>query len=510
MTERQSDFMQGGGIAGETARRVNWSTTPVGPEETWPNSLRTTVGTLLHSRHPMFLWWGPALVQFYNDGYLPSFGKGKHPAAMGQRGADCWPEVWPIIWPQIDDVMRLAKSSWNEDQLVPIFRNGRIEEVYWTYGYSPVSDEQGAVGGTLVVCSETTARVLAERRLRSLRQLAEATAAVDEAGDVILAALRVLSDNPRDACFALSVRPDPRSGQLELAAGATLSEPARTALLAQLRESAQPRIIELPGGTPAGPWPEPTRRAFVAPIDAKNPASGLHVVGLSPRLPFDTAYRGYLAQVVEHIAHAQARLDAFRVHSRVESERRNLLLQAPVATALLTGPEHVFEVANALYCQMVGRTELVGKTYLQAFPELKGTPTAGILDRVYQTGIPFVTNEDLVRLDRQGKGAVEDCWFKFNLEPMRDASGSVYGMMAVAVDITEQVRARHRAEALAGRLRESEEHLRRVVEASGTGTWEIEMATRRHSAGHRSRDRSDDWQEGRAIHRRVPGLRGRG
>ena len=91
----------------------------------------------------MFLWWGPELVQFYNDAYLPSLGIGKHPAAMGQRGTDCWQEIWPIIWPQIDDVMHRATPSWNEDHLVPIFRNGRIEEVYWTYGSSPVFRRAG-------------------------------------------------------------------------------------------------------------------------------------------------------------------------------------------------------------------------------------------------------------------------------------------------------------------------------------------------------------------------------
>ena len=461
MAERIHQFLQGGGVAGETACAVDWGRTALGPVERWPGSLRTTVGTLLRSRHPMFLWWGPELVQFYNDGYLPSFGAGKHPAAMGQRGADCWQEIWPIIWPQIDDVMRLGRSSLHEDQLVPILRNGRLEEVYWTYGYSPVSDdEQGAVGGTLVVCSETTARVLADRRLRSLRELAEATAAAADVNSVIAAALLVLSDNPRDVCFALTVRPDPGTGQLEVADGATLSEPARSVLLAQVRASAQPGIIGLPDGCPAGPWPEPTREAFIAPIDPENPAGGLHVVGLSPRLPFDAAYRGYLAQVVEHVSQARARLAATRAQGRVENERRNLLRQAPVAAALLTGPLHVFEVANARYCQMVGRTELVGKTYLEAFPELKGSTTVGLLDRVYETGTPFVTDEALVPLDRRGTGVVEDGWFKFNLEPIRDEGGRVYGMMAIAVDITGQVQARLRAEALAGKLQQSEERLR--------------------------------------------------
>ena len=124
---------------------------------------------LLHSRHPMFLWWGPELVQVYNDAYLPSFGAGKHPAAMGQSGRECWPEIWSIIGPQIDDVMRRGKPSWHEDALVPIFRNGAIEDVYWTYGYSPVFEHDGTIAGTLVVCMETTGRVLATRREAEMR-----------------------------------------------------------------------------------------------------------------------------------------------------------------------------------------------------------------------------------------------------------------------------------------------------------------------------------------------------
>ena len=169
-------FLRGGGETSALVRALDWSKTPLGPIESWSGSLRAVVGIILGSRHPMFLWWGPELIQIYNDAYLPSFGNGKHPAAMGQPGRECWQEIWPIIGPQIDDVMTRGKASWNEDQLVPILRNGRLEEVYWTYGYSPVYDDDGSVGGTLVVCTETTSRVLGERRLETLRRMAERTA----------------------------------------------------------------------------------------------------------------------------------------------------------------------------------------------------------------------------------------------------------------------------------------------------------------------------------------------
>ena len=119
----------------------------------------------------MFLWWGPDLIQFYNDGYRPSIRDDKHPSALGQCGVDCWPEIWPIIGPQIEAVMSQGKSTWNTNQFIPINRNGKLEEVFWTYSYSPVRDQDGSVKGTLVVCSETTEQVLSERRLRALLKI---------------------------------------------------------------------------------------------------------------------------------------------------------------------------------------------------------------------------------------------------------------------------------------------------------------------------------------------------
>ena len=100
------DFLDGGGRTAELIRGINWAENSLGPIAGWPVSLKTTVGTLLHSRHPMVLFWGPDLVQFYNDSFRPSFGVGKHPAAMGQRGADCWQEIWPLIRPEIDEIGR--------------------------------------------------------------------------------------------------------------------------------------------------------------------------------------------------------------------------------------------------------------------------------------------------------------------------------------------------------------------------------------------------------------------
>lgn len=164
----------GSGEMADLTRAFPWGDTSVGPIDQWPETLLITVNTILNSRHPMFLWWGGDLIQFYNDAYRPSIREDKHPSALGQPGRECWQEIWHIIGPQIDAVMTHGEATWHENQLVPIFRNGKLEDVYWTYGYSPVRDSTGQIRGTLVVCTETTQSVLAKKQLeRESQRLAE-------------------------------------------------------------------------------------------------------------------------------------------------------------------------------------------------------------------------------------------------------------------------------------------------------------------------------------------------
>jgi signal transduction histidine kinase len=170
-----ASLFAGAGEMRARCRAFDWSTTPLGPVSSWPLSLRTITSTMLASRHPMFLWWGPELVQIFNDGYLPSFGTtGRDVAALGARGRDHWREIWPVIGPQIEGVMTRGEATWHEDQLIPIERNGRMEDVWWTYGYSPVQNDDGTIGGVLVVVQETTLRMRAVAEAEALRAEAEA------------------------------------------------------------------------------------------------------------------------------------------------------------------------------------------------------------------------------------------------------------------------------------------------------------------------------------------------
>ncbi len=160
-------FLLNGGEMGDLIIRQDWSETPVGPVKNWPQSLQTTLGIILHSRFPMFLWWGPQLTCFYNDAFRPSLGEnGKHPFILGMPAAEAWPEVWHVIKPQIDQVLAGGGATWNEEMLVPIFRNGKMEDVYWTYSYSPVIDEHGKIAGILVTCREVTQNFYLKKSLR--------------------------------------------------------------------------------------------------------------------------------------------------------------------------------------------------------------------------------------------------------------------------------------------------------------------------------------------------------
>ena len=168
----------------EMAQRVrdfDWASTPLGPIESWPQSLLIAVSICLNSRFPMFVWWGPKHINIYNDGYIPMLGA-RHPRALGRPARDSWEDIWADVGPQADIVMHEGRATWNERVYLRMERNGFWEDTWFTWSYSPIRDESGAVGGLFCAVTEDTPRVLAERerdRLETqLRALVTATADV--------------------------------------------------------------------------------------------------------------------------------------------------------------------------------------------------------------------------------------------------------------------------------------------------------------------------------------------
>jgi PAS domain S-box-containing protein len=172
-TQRNAlDFLAGDGEMARLMRARDWDKTQLGHPSTWPQALRTAVRLILNCGHPMYIWWGLDGACLYNDAYRRSIGPERHPGSLGLPARQVWAEIWDIIGWQIEQVMSGGKATWHENALVPITRNGRREDVYWTYSFSPIDDEGAArgIGGVLVVCTETTETVQSARRVASDRE----------------------------------------------------------------------------------------------------------------------------------------------------------------------------------------------------------------------------------------------------------------------------------------------------------------------------------------------------
>jgi PAS domain S-box-containing protein len=307
----------------ELIRSRDWSATPIGPMEAWPASLRTALSICLESRFPILIWWGPELAMLYNDAYAPLIGS-KHPAALGQRGSECFPEIWDIIGPMLAGVRERGESTWSDDRLLLLERREFPEECYFTFSYSPIRDESGAIAGVFTAVAETTSHVIGARRLRILRELAAATAEARTPLDVCTRAADVLQGSVSVA-FSLAYLFDADGSTARLAA---------TSDVKTRRTKVAPRTIALGDSGGAAPWPlaavaeggEPlllenvaervgggadaaglASRAAVLPLQqgSSSPVGAL-VLGLNEHRPIDEDYLSFLGLVARQVGTAIA------------------------------------------------------------------------------------------------------------------------------------------------------------------------------------------------------------
>jgi PAS domain S-box-containing protein len=320
---------------GARMRAHDWSQTPLGPLDAWPQSLRTAVRIVLDSRYPMFVWWGEERINVYNDAYIPILGA-RHPWALGRPAAAVWPDIWDVVGLQAEIVLREGRATWNESLLLVMERHGFPEETYFTFSYSPVPDDAGRVGGLFCACTEDTARILSERRLLTLRKLGERSVAASEsAEEVCREAVAALAENPHDLPFALVYVLEADGGHARLAGAAGLSPggaacPVRVALggadlwqLGRVAATGEARLLDdlesRFGRLPAQPWTnESTRRALVLPLAAPGASlpAGFLVAGSSPRLAFDAGYRSFLELVAGQLATALTDARAYELERR--------------------------------------------------------------------------------------------------------------------------------------------------------------------------------------------------
>ncbi|WP_308123425.1 ATP-binding protein [Modestobacter marinus] len=306
------DLFAGGGDAGRLMAALDWAATPVGPVGSWSPGLRYAVRTVLASRYPMVLTWGPQYTQFYNDAYAPFIGA-KHPA-IGEDIRVTLAEGWVALAEPVDRAITTREASWLPRLPLLLERAGYREETYFTVSHAPAFADDGAVGGMLGVCTEVTGEVLGERRQRLLRDLAGAGSALGDEAATLTGLGRVLGQDPLDVPFAAVYLDDPGTGRLQRSATAGVRPELLPAGVAGAAELPGP-VADL--GLVGGFWQDPVTDALVLPLTG--PAGervGLLVTGISPNRRLDEEYRTFLELVAGQVATAVVNARAF------ETERR--------------------------------------------------------------------------------------------------------------------------------------------------------------------------------------------
>ncbi|WP_088342730.1 MULTISPECIES: response regulator [Rhodomicrobium] len=333
--ESATDFLAGGGELGALMRAHDWSATPLGAPEDWPQSLKIAVRVMLTSRQPIWIGWGDALTYLYNDPYKSIIG-GKHPWALGKPTSAVWSEIWSDIGPMLDTALGGVEGTYVEEQLLIMERNGYPEETYYTFSYSPIPDDSGIAGGIICANTDDTKRVFGERQLALLRDLAARTADARNWRDACERSAEMLASNPRDLPFALIylAEPDGKTATRAARCGIPADHPAAPLSVAIDRASPWPladvlrrhEINLVPDLQSLGidiassAWNQPPRRAVVIPISAAGETGrpGALIVGLNPYRLFDDSYRDFLGLVAGQISAAIANAETY------ESERRRV------------------------------------------------------------------------------------------------------------------------------------------------------------------------------------------
>jgi signal transduction histidine kinase len=314
------ELTENGGEVGKLLRAIDWSKSAIGPFETWPQSLKTALSICLASKFPMFVWWGKDLVVFYNDAYIPLAGPAKHPQYLGRPAREQWAEIWDALRPLTEQVVQQGKATWAESMELSVVRKGFLEETYFTFSYTPIRDEAGAVGGIINPCKETTEKVLATRRLKCLHELG--TEEIKSIAEVGPFAASVLARNARDVPFAMLYLSNPSGrganlvGLTGLVPG-TAAAPERLSLdslpfypwpVGRIGEDKNAQLVAglrslFPNDMPRHPYVEMPDTAYVQRVllPGQDMPVGFLILGVSPRLAFDFAYQTFFGLVAKHI-----------------------------------------------------------------------------------------------------------------------------------------------------------------------------------------------------------------
>jgi signal transduction histidine kinase len=349
-------------VFGEMARLIesfDWSRSPLGPSAQWPQSLKMALNICLRSRFQLAMFWGPELVFLYNDAEREVIGS-LHPYALGRPAREVLVDMWETVGPMLHKVLNSGEATWSVDQPLMIDRYGLVEEAFFTWSYSPILGDDGGIGGVLLVTAENTQRVLAERRLRTLTEMAAEIAGVQSTERACATAIEILGQNPADIPCAMLYLLDAR-GSASLCAYTGTSAPPRDrfALDEVIRQRGVIQLDNLASFFDAEVVDQLPKSGIILPIlesDLEN-LVGFLVAGVSDHRRLDTAYRNFFDLVTARIG---ATIASTRAREQ-ERARLNAIAELDHAkTAFFTNISHEFRTPLTLILGVVD--DMLAKT----------------------------------------------------------------------------------------------------------------------------------------------------